>query len=731
MGGTGQYAHSRLGRPGEEWHRLEEHLSGVAELAARWAGESIGTEWGWLAGLWHDLGKYRPDFQAYLRGQVQSAEHSIIGALLAFNLHHEFGLPLALAIAGHHGGLPNLRADSGGGPTPLIERLRRAEGILAEALPHIPTRVVGRALPSLPSRLLSKSQATTRSAEFWIRLLFSALVDADFLDTERFFCPGTRELALCSSSPIPVLRQRLDGCLDDLMSKADPNPVNTVRAKVLGACRDAAEQPLGFFSLSAPTGAGKTFSAMAFALRHAERHELRRVIVVIPYTSIIEQNAARYRKVLGSENVIEHHSNLDPATETQKNRLASENWDAPIIVTTSVQFFESLFGNKPSQCRKLHNIVRSVIVLDEVQTLPTAFLLPVLDGLTELVCHYGCSVVLSTATQPALVQRPAMPYGLAGVREIVPAPADLAHCLSRVEVNWPAPSAAPVEWPQLAQTLTEHCRVLAIVHRRQDARDLARLLPADGLYHLSALMCPKHRSDVLGQVQQALSEGRACRLVSTQLVEAGVDVDFPVVYRALAGLDSIAQAAGRCNREGLLARGQVVVFPAPTQPPAGILRKALDTASSLLQEKGGQLDLDDPNVIDAYFRNLYFTVEHDSKGIQAERQQLNFATVARKFKLIEDWAMHPVVVPYGASRERIEELRSRGPTRKTLRALQPYLVNVYEKEFDLLCRAGAVEVIGESVSCLAEPFHHLYDGRFGLVIEGSPLADPGSLIVSD
>jgi CRISPR-associated endonuclease/helicase Cas3 len=726
------FAHSLEGRPEAEWQLLRDHLEAVGELAAGF-GEAFGAaEWGRVAGLWHDLGKYRAEFQDYIRGNEAAAQHAVVGALLAQARggRPERWLPLAFVIAGHHGGLGDLQA----GSRPLMSRLKDNRQMLESALAAVPEDLRSPDLPPVPERLGSPpgegrlaAERMRRSFELWTRFLFSTLVDADFLDTEDFYHRGRRAVATSDFDTIPALRLRVDQHVDDLVARAEPSAVNELRAEVLEACRSAAELPPGIFSLNVPTGGGKTLSAMAFALRHAELHGLDRVVAVIPYTSIIEQNAAVYCRALGERNVIEHHSNLDPEEESRRNKLASENWDAPVIVTTSVQFFESLFANRPSRCRKVHNVARSVILLDEVQTLPAAFLLPILDVLRELTRHYGCSVVLSTATQPALERRETFEQGLESVHPIVE-PRRLARRLRRFDVEWPDPEATPATWEKLAAELARHRRVLAIVHRRQDGRDLARLLPEEGLFHLSALLCPAHRSAVLRQVLETLENDRPCRLVSTQLVEAGVDVDFPVVYRALGGLDSLTQAGGRCNREGSLERGRLVVFRAPTDPPPGTPARGLETMISLLRHQGGTADLADPDLVETYFRWLYQKENLDAKGIQAERQQLNFATVSRRFRLIEDGFSRPVVVPYGDSARRLERFRD-DPGRDTLRGLQPYVVNLPVWQLERLREASAVEEIHQTVVAVARGYHHLYDrSRFGLVIGDEIRADPKSFI---
>lgn len=412
-----------------------------------------------------------------------------------------------------------------------------------------------------------------------------------------------------------------------------------------------------------------------------------------------------------------------------QRRLASENWDAPVIVTTNVQLFESLFAASPSRCRKLHNVAGSILLLDEAQTLPAEYLLPVLDVLRELAEHYGCTVVLTTATQPALARRDSLPAGLERVSEIVLDPRGLARDLARTEVAWPDLGAGARPYAELADELARHQRVLAVVHLRRDARTLAELLPATNRFHLSALMCPAHRLQVIREVKRRLGQEEPCRLVSTQLVEAGVDVDFPVVYRCLGGLDSLAQAAGRCNREGRLpGRGRVVFFLAETLPAAGTPRDGLAVVEAMLRQARGEIDLDDPAVYQTYFRSLYFAKDLDLRGIQALRQSLSFATVARRFRLIAD-ETYPVVVPFGESGQRLAELRRRGPDRLLLRSLQPFLVNIRERDVSSFQDRGALEIVADGISALSPAFRDLYDPAFGLLVTLDALPEPERLIV--
>jgi CRISPR-associated endonuclease/helicase Cas3 len=724
-------------------HDLYDHLAGTGKRAGEAARHFDSAAWAELAGLWHDLGKYSKAFQdmirsasgieAHIEAQPGRVDHSTAGALLALREFGKSGLPLAFVIAGHHAGLAD-KLD-------LDARLEAKHDLLGKALATDVPREILAAAKLFPPPFLRTSttvdpEERVRSQEFWVRMLYSALVDADFLDTEAFHASpeGSRHAQSRSiGEPLPDLKVKFDRYMVKKQEESNATPVNRIRAQVLKACCEKAVMSQGVFSLTAPTGAGKTLAAMGFALNHAISHGLRRVIIVIPYTSIIEQNAGQYRAVFGDANVVEHHANLDPDKEDHRNRLACENWDAPIVVTTSVQFMESLLANRSSRCRKLHNIVRSVVIFDEVQTLPIGNLIPILDLLRELVKNYRVSIVLSTATQPALGQRSS---GLAGrfpgferIEEIIPNPIKTFESLKRADVAWPDRLDEPITWGLLAEEIRRHERVLTIVHRREDARTLARLLP-EGTFHLSALMCAAHRSQVLEQIRSALRTSGSVHVVSTQLVEAGVDLDFPVVYRAFGGLDSIAQAAGRCNREGTLpGNGLVQIFVAPTSPPQGTPRIAAQVTQGMLAERPN-LDPLRPDVFERYFRQLYFIRSRDAQGIQADRRALKFKTVAEKFRMIEDDGSEPVLVPFEDASQRLDELRRFGLSRDRLRAIQPFLVTLYPQQIQVLERAGALETIGDTVRAVLPAHAYLYDATFGLVLEGSLAADPSSLIVS-
>jgi CRISPR-associated endonuclease/helicase Cas3 len=720
------YAHSLPGRPFGEWERLEDHLRRVADQAGEFAAAFDARDWGRLAGLWHDLGKLLPEFQERLRGSPVRVDHAGPGAVAALTLGNA-AIGLALAIAGHHAGLANIQARGETTITPLLDRLADNAAAWQRLQAAVPLTIFPQSLPATPPVLSARNDAEKRRLELWIRFLFSALVDADYLQTERFYDPAIAEHRRRYDS-VGVLCDRLNAHLAKFRTDT---PVNRLRAEVLVDCRRAAALPPGLFSLTVPTGGGKTLSGIAFALDHALRHGQRRVVVAIPYTSIIEQTAAVYRGIFVEANVLEHHSNIDVQSRREQNeelesrrRLAAQNWDAPIVVTTNVQLIESLLSNQPSRCRKLHNLARSVIVLDEAQCLPIDMTAALVDLLNEIATSYGASVVLSTATQPALKDRESFP-GLIDVREIVADPPALAARLRRVRVHWPDLSQPrPASYERIAAAVAGHPRVLAIVHLRRDARNLAKLLPTQGRFHLSALMCPAHRRAVLDEVRRRLKDDDlSLRLVATQLVEAGVDVDFPVVFRALAGLDSIAQAAGRCDREGHLTEaagcpaGEVVVFRAPTDPPSGVLRQGEQTTLGMLAENGGALDIGDPAIFENYFRRLYLKHPLD-RGLQTHRAQLNFATVAEMSNVIEDGYSVPIVVPYGDAAARLERYRHQ-PDRETLAALQPYFVQATLQDVARLQSLGGIEPLNENGTAhvLTPLCAHLYDAKeFGLVV---------------
>lgn len=715
------FAHSRPHCSDANWDLLHPHLERTASRAAEFAA-GFGDQWARLAGLWHDIGKYQPDFQRYLRLTPEAASeslpgtkvpHSIVGAALAISKDMNLGLPLAHIIAAHHGKLHRKIELTGSIEKSGSERLRVSQAAAEDRdlfdLP-LPT--------SLPSAL--KEPAATA---LWIRMLFSALVDADMLDTEAW--DKGEERARCSHT-LAGLSLLLEADIGRRISEAEPTAINQMRANVYEECIAAADCTQGTLTLTVPTGGGKTLSGLAFALRHAIRHNLRGVIVVIPYTSILEQTVDTYRKALGCNAcVIEHHSNLDPDKESQENKLATENWDALIVVTTSVQFFESLYADDKRRCRKLHRIANSVVLLDEVQTFPLGLRKPITDSLAKLTRHFKTTVVMGTATQPALAAKEG------AFREITAAlSAHFAVTKDRFRTLYEKQLESEVSMEELAEAVSRHKRVLTIVHNRKEAAHLAYLL-GDGCWHLSARMCAEHRTTVLAEVKRRLKGNSPCRLVATQLVEAGVDIDFPVVYRAMAGMDTLAQAGGRCNREMLLPQpGELHLFLAPSRPPAPSLRRGMEIA--LGYQKRGRLNLTDPAAFPKYFRELFDVSTLDEKGISALEEGRDFPEIASRFQMIET-PSEPVVAPYGDSWDRVLAVRDDRSSRHNLRRLQRYTVNLLPREISHLQAIDAIVPLlpGDSEHSWVVPpkMVGVYSERFGFGWQGGVNPEPSTLMV--
>ena len=684
------FAHSLASEVEGAWEHLADHLELVGKTAARFAGRFGAAKLGDVAGQLHDIGKMSATFQAYIRGNgaLKGPDHATAGAREAARLYGpHLGRILAYCIAGHHAGLAN--GGSEHVPGTLSHRV-----VTKQIEPYAGWEAHAGVLPELskirmPAPLYAKSQHPGFERAFFIRMLFSALVDADFLATEHFYALARPDGELVPRgfvNSLETLRDRLD---TKLKAKASATTeVNRLRGNILTHVRAQASQPQGLFSLTVPTGGGKTLTSLAFAFDHAITHGLDRIVYVIPYTSIIEQTAQVFRDAVGEEgDVLEHHSAVewDPKGAEQdddegreglkKLRRDAENWDVRIVVTTSVQFFESLFAARTSACRKLHNLANSVIILDEAQTLPLPLLRPCMAAIETLAAGYGASVVLCTATQPALSKQDGFDRGLENVRELAPDPQALYTQLKRVRVEI-APE--PVGDEALAAQLRGQDQVLCIVNSRAHARDLFGLIrDAPGARHLTTLMCPLHRRATLAEIRQDLTDQKPVRLIATSLIEAGVDVDFPTVWRAMTGLDSIAQAAGRCNREGLRAEGIVNVFRPDEvdgrKAPPAMEQFAAATREVLRVHGGDPLGLE---AIKAYFSLVYWSKGPEQldaamlgdkpnqtqgilNAIEDAARALNFpfAQIASAFRFIED-TMQPVIVPYHAAgqRESVESL---------------------------------------------------------------------------
>ena len=729
------YAHS-ANKDGN-WQRLSDHLKQVSERAEGFASKFNAKDDALLAGLLHDIGKYRSEFQELLEGRrlkSKDTQHSIYGALAASK---QSAIAPAAAILGHHAGLydchelqSRLSDHSSGSQVDSLIGLLESERIC------LPSKTT-------PPQFLDRDRLRW---EFYIRMLFSCLVDADYLDSEEH----SRTLPL----PFPSLSSlcgdfltRIDNHLTGLLRDGE---VNTVRNRVLEQCAHKGSYPPGFFTLTVPTGGGKTLSSIAFALTHAKQWNLDRIIVVIPYLSIIEQNAAIYRQVLdpnGNGYVVENHSAVIPqSSESEVARspveIAAENWDAPIIVTTSVQFIESLFASSPSKCRKLHNIARSVVIFDEVQTLPVKLLNPLLNILRELKTNYGTSFLFMTATQPAFKHSFSLAEGFKPdeVVEIVDHPPEVFQVLKRVTFH----RREFADWEELASELSDRTQVLCVVNIKRHAYELWSALNSvlseekrASLIHLSSAMCPAHRLDILGtpdtqdkrSIRHRLANDLPCRLISTQVVEAGVDVDFPAVYRAEGPLDSIVQAAGRCNREGNHDNGDVIIFKLPDHSlPGGIYRLATNKAAVTLSRISLDQLVVDPELFGGYFTQLFNLAETDGKQIQEDREQWRFREVSSKAKVIEDDTI-PLIVRYKEGTKLVDNIRNRPVeaqcsrfNRQDLRALQRYMVNVRRNDFYKLLQHNLIQPLLPNLELfvLSEACYH---EQLGLLIDNHPMED--------
>lgn len=687
------------------------HLEGTAQLAASFGAAFGAAEQAELAGMLHDIGKYSPEFQRRLQGAPFSVDHSTAGAKEAQKLCQP---EVAFAVAGHHSGLPDGGglSDTAGAPT-LIGRLKKPLFDYRAWANEVPDRLpAAKRPPQIPLDNLSEA--------FYIRMLYSCLVDADFLDTETFMEGAAAPRG--SYDNIPTLFQRLKDHIAPWLSPK--NALNQKRCEILQRCLTAGkEQPSGLYTLTVPTGGGKTISSLAFALAHAEEQKKARVIYVIPYTSIIDQTAQVFRQVLGEENVLEHHSGADfSAKDDQvspalyRKALAAENWDAPVIVTTAVQFFESLYSSRPARCRKLHNIANSVVIFDEAQTLPIQHLRPCVEAIGQLVQHYRVTAVLCTATQPALQPLFAELAPSLYIQEICPNTQALYQFFRRTTLCL----ADTMTEEALACCLNRQPQTLCVVNRRSTAQKLYALLQPEGAYCLTTLLCPADRKRLLQEIRTRLKEGRPCRVVSTSLIEAGVDVDFPTAWREKAGLDSILQTAGRCNREGTrpVSESLVTIFELEGQRPPAMLRTHLEAFEDTLKKFP---DPASPEAIEAYFtffRKIKGEAALDQQGVLHAFQKgikgcaLPFAQASETFHLIES-PTRSLYIPIGEGQALVEKLRSGFVSRTLYRQLGQYAVSLYPDHLKALLDAGAVQATDNETYILKDP--SLYSSQTGLL----------------
>ena len=700
-----------------------EHSNNVAKLARSFADELGMGMWGYVLGMLHDKGKESDAFQSYIRkesGFTPEAKcslehnHAFVGGIIAKSIYGKGSESLLCnQIISHHSGLHDYC---------------QIEETLKKDIPSDVNRCVEKIHLNRPPFSFSQikgSKGMTPDANHLSRMLFSCLVDADYLDTELFMDEKSARKRINGIS-LQSLLPLLETYIDNLQKRSSESEVNAIRRTVQERCVSVSNVEKGFYSLTVPTGGGKTLSSLVWALRHAVHNGMKRIIIAIPYTSIIVQTASILKQIFGEEAVLEHHSNFDPQSLKSKEmqhkaKLATENWDYPIVVTTNVQLFESMFSNKPSDCRKLHNIVNSVIILDEVQTLPTDYLQPIVDALKSYQRMFGISVLFTTASQPVLsgliegCNPKAVFQGIDNITEIIPKEYVLHDKLRRVRLEIDNTGST---YNEIADQLSQHNKVLCIVNTRNDARELFERLPKEGMtIHLSRMMCPRHVSKAIQEIKQALSDNSetVIRVVATQLIEAGVDIDFPVVYRQEAGLDSILQAAGRCNREGKLDMATTYVFS---------LSEEHKLYGSIIDANNARLNMVNVNdwfaseAMTEYFRQLYCRKEtfdkKDIKTLLYKPTEMCFAEAAKEFRLIEETGK-TVYVNMDDSLELVERLKNNGITYSLMKQLSQYSVNIHERDFLKLLSYGAIEEVIEGIYVVNDRAQ--YDENIGLRLD--------------
>lgn len=698
-----------------EGQSIEAHLKGTGELAETFAAEFGAAANGKLCGLAHDIGKYSDEFQLRLRGG-KKVDHATAGAIECFKIKAAFE---AVCVIGHHSGLPNVGhkdADTTESQTFFGRKLRAEQGGIPDYRKNWNGHI---ALPQDYFRPSGRGFATA----FYIRMLYSCLVDADYIDTETFM---NGDAGRGNYEPLSALCDKLTAYISKWNNPT--REIDILRQKILNSCIEKASAPRGIFSLTVPTGGGKTVASMAFALNHAAANSMKRIIYAIPYTSIIEQNAKVFRDILGQENVVEHHSQVsyelsENADELEyRSALATENWDAPVIVTTAVQFFESLYANRSSKCRKLHNIANSVIIFDEAQMIPSNNLRPCVAAIAELVRAYNATAVLCTATQPAIDEMLLEYSKKESVVELCPDVDGMFEKFRRTSFE----KEGRLTTDELVSRLESQQQVLCIVNTRKFAQEVYEALPSEGRFHLSTLMCPVHRKQKLDEIRERLKSGKTCRVVSTSLIEAGVDVDFPRVFREMAGLDSILQAAGRCNREGKRSAESSIVTVFESENKVNkLIAVNRDAAEETVR------DWTQPNTtstIERYFKAYRDFLRNDDKSgvITASEKGISgcglpFEWIAKEFKLI-DQNTFAVYIPIGEGKELVSRLREGERSRGLYRRAGMYSVSVYQNQFDSLINAGAAEPFGDDAAILTDL--SLYSDEKGLatdVTDGSAL----------
>lgn len=671
---------------GEE-QPLKNHLEGTASLCGKFADNFGAYEWGYCCGLLHDIGKYSLKFQKRIRGSEERVDHSTAGAKLCWDKKGLYQF-LSYCIAGHHAGLPDTGGDSD------VSTCGTMTGRMKKKLEDYQAYEEEIEIPVLKNPPFQPVKEENRDFFFsmLIRMLYSCLVDADYLDTEIFM--NGKEIRN-SGEAIETLHKKFAERISDWLDNNDLTTINGRRTEILKHCIEMGKSEKGLFRLTVPTGGGKTVSSLAFALRHAKEHHMSRVIYVIPYTSIIEQNAKIFSDILGADNVLENHCNVDyeSSEELKPMQLAAENWDKPVIVTTNVQFFESIFSNKSSKCRKLHNIANSVIIFDEAQMLPNDYLKPCISAIEQILRYYRCSVVLCTATQPALKNLLSEEIK---ITELCPRMEEQFSFFKRVSIK----NLNKISQEELIQRLERENQALCILNTKKCAQQVFQSIEEEGVYHLSTSMYSAHRKRALDEIRERLRKGEKCIVVSTSLVEAGVDLDFQAVYRQLAGVDSIIQAAGRCNREGKRPFSQcfTYIFSLDLKEYVPGQRQQIEIAESLLSDNKSFEELE---TIKRYFEMLYhFRGDSlDKKDIlkKFNRGNFQFSTVGKEFRLIEENTKTIMIPKEEESKEILDLLKIKGFTKELMRRMGPYCVNVYENDFRKMFAAGMLGEISEDL----------------------------------
>ena len=709
----------------ERVQSLTDHLDGTMRLAEGFgAGMGLGAEAG-LLGKILDEGKDTAAFQDYIHGRKhRRVDHSTAGAKSFFENGHIGWLQLigAFCVAGHHAGIPDLgsRVDCTGTSTlngrmkKCIPSIRHPQQYLIDStcldVDHLNTFIENR--NALDVMILT-------------RMLFSCLVDADFLDTEAFM--NNQPVRKNEFSSLKEIAAMFWSRLEEDGYFRPKNALNGKRCEILHTCMRKGEGKQGLYSLTVPTGGGKTISSMAFAMKQAMKWHKERIIYVIPYLSIIEQTADVFRTFLGNHAVLESHSQVDydslveegseeAGRVAERMKLAAENWDAPVVITTNEQFFESLYANKTSRCRKLHNIANSVIILDEAQMMPVDFLKPCLHALEQLVHYYGCTVVLCSATQPELGR-----YLQKSPIEIMENVGELFQFFKRVTFN----IDGETDYAEIAKKLDECEQVLCIASTKKEAEKIFELLDEESMY-LSTNLCPAHRREIIREMKTRLRDGKPCRVVSTSIISVGVDIDFPVVYLQYTGLDSLIQGAGRCNREGRqsLQKSRAHIFWTKESKKSPFMRKEKQV-TDMVRKKYSAEEMTEPSAIRTYFENWYQSNEGnlDYREIEKLAQSLSFAEIGKRFHLIQD-STKSVFIPFDEKARNIkEQLMMGNRSRQLMRAAGAYMINVrYSKaqgqsDFMKLLTQGQIEMFpgDENLAYLVNMED--YDAELGLKIK--------------